>query len=154
MNLTKGHAPKEVFSLVLDERAFSVWSVTPSDNGEALLFQTHALCRVRPEINEFTMMVNALPQIALTAVSDWQQAQTLMVNTYQKINPTNKSNIPFKGVVYPADLVMKTTQLEKENAYQKFNPTNKSNIPFKGVVYPADLVMKTTQLEKENALQD
>ncbi len=37
-HLTKGHTPKEVFSLFLDERAFSVWSVTPSDNEEALLF--------------------------------------------------------------------------------------------------------------------
>ena len=118
-NLTKGHAPKEVFSLFLDERAFSVWSMTPSDNGEALLFQTHALCRARPETNAFTMMVNALPQIALTAVSDWQQAQILMVNTYQKINPTSKSTIPFKGVVYPADLVIKTTQLERVVALQK-----------------------------------
>ena len=118
-NLTKGHGPKEVFSLVLDERAFSVWSVTPSDDGKVLLFRTHALCRAEPETNAFTMMVNALPQIALTGLSDWQQAQTLMVNSYQKINPTNKSNIPFKGVVYPADLAMKTTQLEKENALQK-----------------------------------
>ena len=118
-NLTKGHAPKEVFSLFLDERAFSVWSVTLSDNEDALLFQTHALCRARPEINAFTMMVNALPQIALTGLSDWQQAQTLMVNTYHKVNPINKSNIPFKGVVYPADLVLKTTQLEREVAQQK-----------------------------------
>ena len=109
-NLTKGHAPKEVFSLFLDERVFSVWSVTPSDDEGVLLCQTHALCRARPEKSAFTMMVNALPQIALTGVSDWQQAQALMVNTYQKVNPTNKTNIPFKGVVYPADLVIKTTQ--------------------------------------------
>jgi hypothetical protein len=118
-HLTKGHAPKEVFSLFLDERAFSVWSVTPSDNGEALLFQTHALCRARPEINAFRMMTNALPQIALTAVSDWQQAQILMVNMYQKLYPNSKNTIPFKGVVYPAELVIKTTQLEKEVALQK-----------------------------------
>ena len=118
-NLTKGHAPKEVFSLFLDERAFSVWSVTPSDDGEALLLQTHALCRSRPEISAFRMMTNALPQIALTAISDWQQAQILIVNTYQKLYPTSKNTIPFKGVVYPPELAIKTTQLGKEVAMQK-----------------------------------
>jgi imidazolonepropionase-like amidohydrolase len=65
------------------------------------------------------MMTNALPQIALTAVSDWQQAQILMVNMYQRLYPNSKTTIPFKGVVYPADLVIKTSQLEKEVALQK-----------------------------------
>ncbi len=64
------------------------------------------------------MMMFALPDIALTGVSDWQQAQALIVNTYHKIFPT-KTNIPFGGNVYPADLVAKTAQLEKEVARQK-----------------------------------
>jgi hypothetical protein len=118
-NFTKGLAPKEVFALLLDERAFSVWSVTPSIGDGALLFQTHALCRARPEVSAFTVMVSDLPNIALTGLLDWQQAQTLMVNTYNKLNPLNRTNIPFKGVVYPADLMVKTTQLEKEVAQQR-----------------------------------
>jgi hypothetical protein len=58
------------------------------------------------------MLANSLPEIALTGVSEWQQAQTLMVNTYQKHYPS-KTNVPFKGVVYPAELVVKTSPLEK-----------------------------------------
>ena len=118
-HLTKGHGPKEVFSLFLDERAFSVWSVELSIDGVALLFRTHALCRVRPDIRAFTVMVNALPDIALTGLSDWQQAQAMMVNTYQKLNPNSKATIPFQGLVYPAELVLKTTRLEEEVARQK-----------------------------------
>jgi hypothetical protein len=106
-----------MFPLLLDERAFSVWSMSPLDD-RGLLFQKHELCRASPGLNEFTMLANSLPEIALTGVSDWQQAQTLMVNTYQKIYPS-KTNIPFKGVVYPAELVVKTSKLEKEVALQK-----------------------------------
>jgi DNA repair exonuclease SbcCD ATPase subunit len=40
------------------------------------------------------------------------------VNTYHKIFPT-KTNIPFGGTVYPADLVAKTARLEREVARQK-----------------------------------
>ena len=64
------------------------------------------------------MMMNALPDIALTGVSDWQQAQTLIVNFHHKIFPT-KNIVPFGGTVYPADLVAKTTQSERENARQR-----------------------------------
>jgi hypothetical protein len=103
--------PKEMFPLLLDERAFSVWSMSPLDD-RGLLFQKHELCRASPGLSEFTMLANSLPDIALTGVSDWQQAQTLMVNTYQKLDPS-KTNIPFKGVVYPAELVVKTSPLEK-----------------------------------------
>jgi hypothetical protein len=61
----------------------------------------------------FTMRENALPDIALTGLSDWQQAQTLMVNTYRKTF-VGQQNVPFKAIFYPADLVTKTALLEKE----------------------------------------
>ena len=64
------------------------------------------------------MMMNALPDIALTGVSDWQQAQTLIVNFHHKVFPT-KTSIPFGGTVYPADLVAKTAQLERGNVRQR-----------------------------------
>ena len=117
-HLTKGYGPKEVLSLLLDERAFSVWTITPPDDGGVVLFRKHAMCRSPPGQNEFTMMANSLPKIALTGVSDWQQAQALMVNTYQKLFPS-RTNIPFKGAVYPAELVEKTSRLEREVASQK-----------------------------------
>jgi len=78
----KGMGPKEMFQLLLDERAFSVWSMSPVNDG-GLLFQKHALCRASQALTEFTMMANSSPEIALTGISDWQQAQSLMVNTYQ-----------------------------------------------------------------------
>ena len=63
-------------------------------------------------------MVNSLPNIALTGLHDWQQAQILLVNNYQKIFP-GKGHVPFGGHVYPPDLVEKTARLEKELALQK-----------------------------------
>ena len=64
------------------------------------------------------MMMNALPDIALTGVSDWQQAQALIVNFHHKIFPT-KTIVPLGGTVYPADLVAKTAPLEREIAGQR-----------------------------------
>ena len=64
------------------------------------------------------MMMNALPDIALTGVSDWQQAQTLIVNYHHKVFPT-KTIVPVCGNVYPVELVVKTAQLERENARQR-----------------------------------
>ena len=64
------------------------------------------------------MMMNSLPNIALTGLLDWQQAQILLVNTYQRVFP-GKGHVPFGGHVYPPDLVEKTTRLEKEVAQQR-----------------------------------
>ncbi len=64
------------------------------------------------------MRENVLSDIALTAVSDWQQAQTLMLNTYRKIF-NGLLNIPFEGIVYPAELVTATAQLKREVARQR-----------------------------------
>ena len=41
-----------------------------------------------------------------------------MVNQYRKYF-VNQTNVPFKGIVYPADLVTKTALLEKEVTRQK-----------------------------------
>ena len=64
------------------------------------------------------MMINALPDIALTGLSDWQQAQTLIVNTRHKQFPS-RTHVPFGGSVFPADLVLKMANLERENARQR-----------------------------------
>ena len=104
--------------MVLADRAFSVWRVDSSDERGILLFEKHPMCHAETGWGSFTMRENALPDIALTSMSDWQQAQTIMVNQYRKYF-TNQSNVPFKGNVYPADLVTKTTLLEKEVARQK-----------------------------------
>ena len=64
------------------------------------------------------MRENVLPDIALTSMSDWQQGQTLMVNQYRKYF-VNQTNVSFKDIVYPGDLVTKTALLEKEVTRQK-----------------------------------
>ncbi len=117
-HLTRNHTPKDVFSLFLYERAFSVWTVNPPGERGIILFEPHATCRAVTNWRKFTMMMNALPDIALTGVSDWQQAQTLIVNFHHKIFPT-KTIVPFGGTVYPADLVAKTARLERGNARQR-----------------------------------
>jgi hypothetical protein len=92
--------------------------VDSSDERGILLFEKHPMCHALTGWGSFTMRENALPDIALTSMSDWQQAQTLMVNQYRKYF-VNQPNVPFKGNVYPADLVTKTALLEKEVARQK-----------------------------------
>ena len=64
------------------------------------------------------MLMNALPNIAMTCLSDWQQAQSLMVNNSQKVFPS-QTTVAFGGHVYPAELVTKTAQLEREVARQR-----------------------------------
>jgi hypothetical protein len=117
-HLTRGLVPKEVFQLLLDERAFSVWTMHPPDERGILLFETHSSCRAVTGWRNFTMMMNSLPNVALTAQHDWKQAQILLVNHFQKIFP-GKGHVPFGGHVYPPELVEKTARLEKELAQQK-----------------------------------
>ena len=76
------------------------------------------MCTTATGWSDFTMRENALPDIALTGLSDWQQAQTLMVNNYRTQFPA-LHNIPFKGLVYPAELVTKTAQLERDVVRQQ-----------------------------------
>jgi hypothetical protein len=87
--------------------------------GEFCTFEKHALNKAITGWKSFTMMENAMPDIALTAVADWQSAQILMVNTYRTIFPHQVANVPFGGSVYPAELVTKTVQLERDIAAAK-----------------------------------
>ena len=116
--LLRQHTVRELFAMMLSDRAFSVWRVDSSDERGILLFEKHPMCHAETGWGSFTMRENALPDIALTSMSDWQQAQTLMVNQYRKYF-VNQPNVPFKGNVYPADLVTKTALLEKEVSRQK-----------------------------------
>ena len=119
--LARQNTPRDLFSLFLDERAFSVWTVNPLDERGILHFEKHPMCYAVTGWPNFIMRENALPDIVLTGLSDWQQVQTLMVNTYRK-TLVGQQNVPFKGIVYPADLVTKTTLLEKEVARQNADP--------------------------------
>ena len=117
-HFTRGHAPKEVFQLLLDEKAFSVWTVhTPDDRG-ILHFEKHSSCRAISGWTDFSMKLNSVPNIALTGIDDWEQAKILLINNYQKIFP-GQGNVPFGGSVYPRELVEKTARLERELAQQK-----------------------------------
>ena len=82
-HLTRQHNPKDLFSMFLDERAFSVWTVNASNERGIIHFEKHPTCLTAPGWRNFTMRENALPDIALTGVSGWQNAKILMVNTYR-----------------------------------------------------------------------
>ncbi len=103
--------------MFLDDLAFSVWKVDSSDERGLLHFEKHPMCFAITGWRSFTMRENALSDIALTSMSDWQQAQTLMVNQYWKYF-VNQTNVSFKDIVYPGDLVTKSALLEKEVARQ------------------------------------
>ena len=118
-HLTRNHVPKDIFSLFLDERAFSVWTVHPPDERGILHFEIHPVSKAITGWRNFTMMENSLPDIAMTNLHDWQQGQILMVNTHRHVFPGLVANIPFGGNVYSADLVKKTSQLEKDVAAAK-----------------------------------
>ena len=152
-HLTRGFVPKEVFQLFLDERAFSVWTMHPPDERGILHFEKHSSCRAVTGWRNFTMMMNSLPDIALTALQDWKQAQILLVNQYQKIFP-GKGHVPFGGHVYPPELVEKTARLEKELALQKQTVAEKQLALAKLEQEYTDLLEISASAARDHSLMD
>ena len=99
------------------------------------------------------MMMNSLPDIALTALQDWKQAQILLVNQYQKIFP-GKGHVPFGGHVYPPELVEKTARLEKELALQKQTVAEKQLALAKLEQEYTDLLEISASAARDHSLMD
>ena len=151
-HLTRNHIPKDIFGLFLDERAFSVWTINPHEERGFLHFEKHPLCRAITGWGSFTMMINALPDIALTGLSDWQQAQTLIVNTHHKQFPT-RTQVPFGGNVYPADLVLKTANLERELARTRKALEEKEQYANKLLEENCEHLLALEKADNHNALE-
>ncbi len=62
--LLRQHTTKELVTMFLDERAFSVWKVDSSDKRGFLHFEKHPMCHAITGWGLFTMRENALPDIA------------------------------------------------------------------------------------------